>query len=503
MSNIIKDILLREDIELNIDVKEDEKESLIYQKIDQLNQDPTIAIISDIIDSEEELTRTYTKYSLLPKKFKRISNQYSMQLFGYNVPNMYVIMRDRLIDNDYIFFGDQENGNLELSDSASSALESINLSVINRDESLLESIDTSSLSPQEKAMVDYEFNDAKRDMLKERYYDFSDYTMVPWFTLDEEYCKLEHFEDEDYSRKVLNAMRVYNSNPTLENCSKVLELGWNPSLQVTKENIEAAKKRQMEYLREHQAVIYDISKVDVVSLNESSKAMRDYYKSKDIYPVYIVLSWTNTLFGKIIRFVKDSKYTHAGMSLDSDLSKIVTFKYDSTSNGFEIENLKGYINVYRDCQIEVLCIFVDKRTLKKLESSIDFYEKAKDVTKYGFKNLFNILFNKKKDYTKYDTEMVCSQFVDQILKLSDIDITGKANNLVIPQDYVTIASANPKVYKLYEGYGKDYVDGKVEANIKNLIETDGEDVRYKNENYDLNSENVKIPVELAIYTVEK
>ena len=499
MANIIKDILMKEEIELDKSPNQEPSQNeILKQKIAQLNQDPTIAIVSKFITSDEELYLAYNKYSMLPQKFKRLSNQYSMQLFGYNVPNMYAIMRDKLIDNDYIFGDDKV---LESFDKIQSTMENIDLAVINNDESLLEDIDMSIFNAQEKVEIDYEFNEAKKEILENKYYDFSDYSLTPWFTLDEEYCKLEHFEDPDYSRKVLQAMREYRYNPSLENCTKVLELGWNPSVEITKESIEYAKKRQIEYLKEHQAIIYDISKKNCDIINESSKVMRNLYKEKNIYPVYIVLSWTNTFFGKIIRFVKDSKYTHAGMTLDSDLSKIVTFKYDSISNGFEIENLKGYINTYRDCQIEVLCLFVDKKTKKKLEESLDFYEKAKDITKYGFKNLFNILLNRKKEYTPYDNEMVCSQFVDQILKLCDIDITGKANNLVIPQDYVTIASKNPKIYKVYEGYGKDYVDGKVEAGIKELIDSN-ENIRYKDEAFDLEG-NIDVPLELAVYSIDK
>ena len=498
MTNVVKDILMKEDIKIDNSPEQSQEyqDNQLRIKVNQLNSDPTIALVSKFVESDEELYNLYNKYSLLPKKFKRISNQYSMQLFGYNVPNMYSMMREKLIDNDYIFGGDEVVGTIGKDIS-----ESIDLSVLNNDLSLLESIDTSNLNVQEKAIVDYEFNEAKKEILENKYYDFSDYSIVPWFRLDEKYCKLEHFEDVDYSRKVINAMRNYKYYPTKENCSKVLELGWNPSIEITQENVQKAKERQIEYLKEHLSVVYDISNRSNDILNESSKLMRSIYKEKNVYPVYIVLSWTNTIFGKLIRFIKDSKYTHAGLSIDSDLSEIVTFKYDSNSNGFNIETLKGYINFYRDSQLEVLCIFVDKKTLNKVKESIDFYKKASKSSKYAFKNLFNVLLNRKKEYTPYDTEMICSQFVDQILKLCDVDITGKANNLVIPQDYVTIASQNPKVYKVFEGYARDYVDGKIEANIKELIDSN-ESIRYKDEAFDISS-NIDIPLELALYSKEK
>ena len=465
MSNILKDILMNEDIAMDTDSRALDSIELLHQKVDQLNSDPTVAIIPDWIQYEDELISLYRKYSLLPKKFKAISNQYSMSLFGYNVPNMYALQRDKIIDNDYIF--ENENKLAELR------------KVIKESSEYRELID-----------------------IKEGCYDFSDYSAVPWFTLDEDYCKLEHFEDPDYTNKLVEAARQYKYQPTLENCNALLDLGWNPSVDLTKQTIKYAKKRQMNWLTEHSSFIYDLTKTDISSIQESSKVMKAVYNDLNVYPVYIVLSWTNTNYGKLIRFVKNSKYTHAGMSLDSNLQEILTFKYDSLSTGFEIENLKGYINTYRDCQIEVLCLFVDKETLKKLKASIDYYKKAKDVTKYGFKNLFNILLNKKKEFTEFDTEMVCSQFVDHILKLCDIDITGKANNLVIPQDYATIASANPKVYKIYEGYGKDYIDGKVESVIKDLLDKNGSNIRYKEEAYDLES-NIEMPIEYTLYSVEK
>jgi len=474
MSNILKDILMTEDIvdadNINngseeVQVNDTDTKDLLHQKVDQLNSDPTVAIIPDWIQFEDELITLYRKYSLLPKKFKTISNQYSINLFGYNVPNMYSIQRDKIIDNDYIFEGSDKLSELR--------------KIINESNEIDEEVE-----------------------LKEGYYDFSDYSAVPWFTLDEEYCKLEFFEDPDYTKKLVEAVRNYKYNSSLENCTKVLDLGWNPSVDLTKESIEYAKKRQINYLQEHSAFIYDLTKTDVTAIQESSRAMKSIYNDLNIYPVYIVLSWTNTTFGKIIRFVKDSKYTHAGMSLDSNLEEIVTFKYDSVSSGFEIENLKGYINTYRDSQMEVLCLFVDKEILKKLKASIDYYKKAKDITKYGFKNLFNILLNKKKEFTAFDTEMVCSQFVDHILKLCDIDITGKANNLVIPQDYATVASSNPKVYKIYEGYCREYIENKVESIIRDLLDKNGSKIRYKEEAYDLES-IIEVPVEYALYSVKR
>ena len=215
MSNIVKDLILNEDIEqdpeaYSSELGDYEREKILNDKIYQLNQDPTIAIIGKNITTEDELLRLYNKYSLLPKKFKRLSNQYSIQLFGYNVPNMFAMMRDKLIDNDNIFI-DGDNV-MESSEDMRSVSNLINEAVLNNDESLLDSINTDNLSVQEKAIIDYDFSEAKKEIQENKYYDFSDYSIVPWFTLDEGYAKLEHFEDPDYSKKVIEAMRNYKYN---------------------------------------------------------------------------------------------------------------------------------------------------------------------------------------------------------------------------------------------------------------------------------------------------
>lgn len=100
--------IIKEDFEYGSELSDYEVDRIKDIKIDELNQDPTIAIINWNVKTEEDLNKIYNKYSLLPRKFKRFSNYYSTQLLGYNVPNMYALMVDKLIDNDYIFGKDTE-----------------------------------------------------------------------------------------------------------------------------------------------------------------------------------------------------------------------------------------------------------------------------------------------------------------------------------------------------------------------------------------------------------
>ena len=76
-----------------------------YTSLEQAIQDPSLAIITDDIATQIELNRVFVKYRAIPKKYKRLSNYYSNEFLGHNVPEMYVLVKDKLrADSD--IFGD-------------------------------------------------------------------------------------------------------------------------------------------------------------------------------------------------------------------------------------------------------------------------------------------------------------------------------------------------------------------------------------------------------------
>ena len=51
-------------------------------------------------------------------------------------------------------------------------------------------------------------------------------------------------------------------------------------------------------------------KVSPEVIQESSAGMNAMYKKQNLYPIYIVLSFSNTIFGKIITRIKHCTYSH-------------------------------------------------------------------------------------------------------------------------------------------------------------------------------------------------
>lgn len=186
----------------------------------------------------------------------------------------------------------------------------------------------------------------------------------------------------------------------------------------------------------------------------------------ELYPVYIVTSYTDTKFGKIIRKASDCYYTHAAISFESDLHEMYSFGNSGTlSNsklgGMTCESLNDYINTSKNAVILVSVVFVKEKDYKKLLAFFDEYLNNSRNTRYSYSNLFNVLKNKPISNTP-SLSYICSQFVDSLFKFISIDMTNKPSNLVTPEDIANLHNVKPTVYKLFEGKAIDYNVNRIE-----------------------------------------
>lgn len=200
-----------------------------------------------------------------------------------------------------------------------------------------------------------------------------------------------------------------------------------------------------------------------LNINRNSKlfikenTLLEAYK-EHINPVYIITSYTGTIFGKLIKKATDSVYTHSAISFEPTLARMYSYgnsgnMSDSKLGGMTCESLKDYIKTNKDAKILVSVIFLKDRDFRKLETYFDNYINNVKNTTYDYSNLINILKNKALP-NDHSLSSVCSQFVDSLFKWVGADITDKPSNLVTPQDIADIR--HPRVYKLYEGLAIKY-----------------------------------------------
>ena len=197
----------------------------------------------------------------------------------------------------------------------------------------------------------------------------------------------------------------------------------------------------------------EILKEDVILESKSNKK-----------PVYLVFTWTETLFGKGIRAVTKGTYTHACISLDKTLNKLYSYNLVngiSKLGGMAIEDLRTY---NPNGSVLVFVTYVTEEQHKKLKKVIDDLVNNVNKTKYSILNVFGILLNRP---IETNHNMVCSQFVDKMMKTIDLDLTnGKNSALVTPVDLYK--STSDKIYKVYEGGIKDFKPNKITKSEKNI-----------------------------------
>jgi len=276
-----------------------------------------------------------------------------------------------------------------------------------------------------------------------------------------EYTKL-------WTNKLYELYSDYNSikesgNINIINARKqsILELGWNPELPFTPIIRHKVTQNMKDKIR---AKYENVKFTDLSAFVESAsnEQLSNTSESTDNkFPVYVVLSYTGTTFGKVVRKFTDAIYTHAAISLDSKMNRL--YSYNIAQHGFSLENISKYNNS-KDNVISIYTFFLNKKSYQKLKMKLDYFISNKENTKYSFINLLGALINKP---IKLVDEMICSQFVDSLMKYVNLDITHKDSSLVKPQDFANITDS--RFIKLYEGPIKDYDSLKVSNTIKSLL----------------------------------
>lgn len=246
----------------------------------------------------------------------------------------------------------------------------------------------------------------------------------------------------------------------------ILELGWNPECDFNIVNLEKAKIRTLNRVND----IYSGFKIiDLSKLVESEDGVNiavneNKIRGKDLYPIYVVLTYTDTVFANITKTVTKAVYTHAAIGFDSSLKKLYT--YNLTEGGFGTESIDKYKNLSDKCIVSVYALFLDKKDNIKLKDKLDHFIEIKKDTKYNIKGLFTLLGGIP---VSSGNNMICSQFVDHMLKTININITKKDSSLVTPKD-LEIGMNNKYIYNIYNGSPRNYKTSKVSSYMNKLTE---------------------------------
>lgn len=255
--------------------------------------------------------------------------------------------------------------------------------------------------------------------------------------------------------------KASNTNTINSIKQSIVELGWNPELDFTIDTRCKVRNTMVEKLKnKYNKNVYDLS--GFTSIVDDSPITESADDNKRRYPLYVLLTYVGSGLAKVITRYTKGIYSHAAISLDSDLERI--YSYNVSDNGFAIESLKRYLSLDPNSNMCVYTILLTKEELLKVKVKLDYFLLNKKKTKYSVLNILGLLVNKPVELAN---DMICSQFVDYILKTVDIDVTHKNSGLVTPNDLYL--AMNPSIFKIFEGKMVDYDKKKVDRLVNSLI----------------------------------
>lgn len=208
-----------------------------------------------------------------------------------------------------------------------------------------------------------------------------------------------------------------------------------------------------------------------IDVEESTLLETKVSKSK-CNPVYIITMEGNSIVSKPIKAFTHSEFSHSGISLTPDLSKIYSFNMRSDTSisgerkgGLSLESIKGYTKDNPTGRLRVNAVFLKTKDFRILKDKLDYMIQHAVDTSYNAIGLFDVIINKVNDTTD-NMSMICSQFVDYMFKIIDVDLTDKASNLVTPSNIAKID--NPKVYKVFDGIINEFKPSIIKNKLKKL-----------------------------------
>lgn len=273
------------------------------------------------------------------------------------------------------------------------------------------------------------------------------------------------FEPKSWSKKItelMNQLKLEENPDEIDRIKQELvDLGWNPEVDFTAENQILAKNRIEKIYQEKycKSLVLDVSSF-IESSNLSDIDIIEEGKKSKAKPIHIVLIRGNGILSPTISKVDKGPFSHSAISIDNDFNKLYSFNMDNKKNkqgGFSVESVEEYP---KDNRLAIFSFFVSEETHAKIKEKIEILANNVKHTSYSILNL--LLYPFKKINLNLSNSMICSQFVDSILKLANVDITKKNSSKVTPNDFYRFSMQDTKIYKLFDGINKDFNAKKTE-----------------------------------------
>ena len=159
-------------------------------------------------------------------------------------------------------------------------------------------------------------------------------------------------------------------------------------------------------------------------------------KPNKLYPVYIVLFYSGTALGKLIKAAAGPHFSHAAISFTEDLTEMYSFGRKSGLNveAFVVDSIENEAYQRPDTQYAIYMVPATANQYDRMKDRINWFIKNAAKFKYNFSGLFKNYLGIS-DNPKY--RYFCSEFVADILNVADPAKPYFADpSLVTPENFI-------------------------------------------------------------------
>lgn len=243
----------------------------------------------------------------------------------------------------------------------------------------------------------------------------------------------------------------------------LLELGWNPYIEFNSNNRSYAVKR-IDSILKRKSRIYEF--IDATILDNNNYPIYESKEDQDLKPIYIILQSGTQWHSSVVKAATFSKYSHAAISLDSTMENIYSFGVEQLDRTNGVYDRLGGLtkeSIYKYAKgtfVSIYTFFVKNKTYETLKKNLEYFIQHSKETLYAYENLLALVFRIPRDNKK---RFICSQFVDNILKISNIDLSKKNSVFVSPGDIDRLFKKNSKIYLVYDNFSDNFNEKKLKS----------------------------------------
>ncbi len=420
----------------------------LINKSNLLQHSPFVVIINPD-ETKESLAAKYNTFLSLDSKYRRISDYYSWDIWGYNVYNMYDIVAtmidDEKEDEPNLVFGEVAN----LDSCFEGSYDFLNKADIEGDILTIAKFKQNCKSDRFNSPIFEAAFDNKLKFIKT--HEASELIfpkVVPWFTAREmnDYCSQCKIDQTRYYYQQLK--EASNSGDK----NNLLALGWNPTVPINEDSIATAMQRQLQ--EANNVGYYDITKLANYDPKDYNLIRVRDLVVRPIYFVFFSHPKEENTIDAAVAFPKQ-------FELSTDLGIMYGFKH---SNGI----FSGFEKITREEmnpkeKIEVVSIFVDNEAYEILYNNIINNPDAESIGGKQFNSIYSVLFNSRNMLDPDRRKITYSYYIDMLLKL--ICFNSETDEIVDPH---FIDARLKTIFLMYKGeYG--LYDQQAVSNIMRVI----------------------------------